>query len=336
MRALVTGGAGYIGSHICVELLHAGMQVVVVDSLATSTEDSLHHIRGITGKSLGFIQADVRDRYALEEIFSQGSFDAVVHCAGLKSVDASVSSPLDDYQNTVTGTLTLCQAMAAAEVKTLVFTASAAAYGEPASVPVREDARLQAANPCGRAKGFVEDVLRDLHASDPSWRIGLMRCFNATGAHPSGCIGEDARESATSLLSVMGQVALGKLPSLSVFGNDYPTPDGTGVRDYIHVVDLARGHLAALRRLQDSPGVLTCNLGTGRGYSVLEMVAAFEAASGKPVPYEIAARRPGDIATCYADPTLAREELGWQAEHGIQEMVADAWRWQSANPNGYD
>lgn len=336
MRALVTGGAGYIGSHTCVELLQAGMQVVVVDNLCNSKEESLHRIREITGKSLGFIQADIRDRYALEEIFNQGAFDAVVHFAGLKAVGESVEKPLDYYHNNVAGTVTLCQAMAEAGVKKLVFSSSATVYGDPASVPIKEDFPLSATNPYGRSKLFIEEILRDLARSDPSWDIALLRYFNPVGAHPSGRIGEDPNGIPNNLMPYVSQVAVGKLAKLRVFGNDYPTPDGTGVRDYIHVVDLARGHLAALRRLQDAPGVLTCNLGTGRGYSVLEMVAAFEAASGKPVPYEIVARRPGDIATCYADPTLAREELGWQAEHGIEAMVADAWRWQSANPSGYD
>ncbi|NEX19808.1 UDP-glucose 4-epimerase GalE [Thiorhodococcus mannitoliphagus] len=336
MRVLVTGGAGYIGSHTCVELLLAGMQVVVVDNLCNSKEEALHRIREITGKSLGFIQADIRDRFALEEIFNQGAFDAVVHFAGLKAVGESVEKPLEYYQNNVSGTIALCQAMADAGVKKLVFSSSATVYGDPASVPIKEDFPLSATNPYGRSKLFIEEILRDIARSDASWDVALLRYFNPVGAHPSGLIGEDPNGLPNNLMPFVSQVAIGKLPQLRVFGNDYPTPDGTGVRDYIHVVDLARGHLAALRRLQDSPGVMTCNLGTGRGYSVLEMVAAFEAASGKPVPYELVARRPGDIATCYADPTLAREVLGWEAEYGIQAMVEDAWRWQSANPNGYD
>ncbi|MBK1723714.1 UDP-glucose 4-epimerase GalE [Thiocystis violacea] len=336
MRVLVTGGAGYIGSHTCVELLAAGIQVVVVDNLCNSKEEGLHRIRGITGKSLGFIHADLRDRYALDAIFSQGSFDAVIHFAGLKAVGESVEQPLSYYDNNLGGTLTLCHAMAAAGVRQLVFSSSATVYGDPASVPIREDFPLSATNPYGRSKLFIEEILRDLQVSDPSWKIALLRYFNPVGAHPSGRIGEDPNGIPNNLMPFIAQVAVGKQPKLRVFGDDYPTPDGTGVRDYIHVVDLARGHLAALRRLQDAAGVFTFNLGTGRGYSVLEMVAAFEQASGKPIPYEIVPRRAGDIAVCYADPTLARERLGWQAEYGIQDMVADAWRWQSANPDGYD
>lgn len=336
MRVLVTGGAGYIGSHTCVELLGAGMQVVVVDNLCNSKEDALHRIREITGKSLGFINADLRDRYALDEIFKQGAFDAVVHFAGLKAVGESVEQPLAYYENNVGGTITLCQAMAVAGVRRLVFSSSATVYGDPASVPIREDFPLSATNPYGRSKLFIEEILRDLHVSDPSWSIGLLRYFNPVGAHRSGRIGEDPNGIPNNLMPYISQVAVGKLPRLRVFGNDYSTPDGTGVRDYIHVVDLARGHVAALRYLEDRPGVMTCNLGTGRGYSVLEMVAAFEAASGRPIPYEIVPRRAGDIAACYADPTRARELLGWSAEHDIQDMVADAWRWQSDNPDGYD
>ncbi|WP_295402385.1 UDP-glucose 4-epimerase GalE [uncultured Thiocystis sp.] len=335
MRVLVTGGAGYIGSHTCVELLAAGLEVVVVDNLSNSKEESLHRVREIAGKDLGFVQADLRDRSALDAILREGRFDAVIHFAGLKAVGESVEMPLHYYDNNLGGTLALCQAMAAAGVKNIVFSSSATVYGDPASVPIREDFPLSATNPYGRSKLFIEEILRDLWVSDRAWNISLLRYFNPVGAHPSGRIGEDPNGIPNNLMPYVAQVAVGKLDRLRVFGNDYPTADGTGVRDYIHVVDLARGHLAALRKLQSNPGVMVHNLGTGQGYSVLEMVAAFERVSGRPVPYDIVARRAGDIAVCYADPTLAREELGWQAEHGIDDMVSDAWRWQSANPHGY-
>ncbi|MBK5963697.1 UDP-glucose 4-epimerase GalE [Thiocystis minor] len=335
MRVLVTGGAGYIGSHTCVELLAAGMRVVVVDNLSNSKEESLHRVRGIAGKDLGFVQADLRDRPALDAILREDRFDAVIHFAGLKAVGESVEMPLHYYDNNLGGTLSLCQAMAAAGVKNLVFSSSATVYGDPASVPIREDFPLLATNPYGRSKLFIEEILRDLSISDHAWNISLLRYFNPVGAHPSGRIGEDPNGIPNNLMPYVAQVAVGKLPRLRVFGNDYPTADGTGVRDYIHVVDLARGHLAALRKLPSQPGVMVHNLGTGQGYSVLEMVAAFERVSGRPVPYDIVARRAGDIAVCYADPTLARTELGWQAEHGIDDMVTDAWRWQSKNPHGY-
>jgi UDP-glucose 4-epimerase len=335
MRVLVTGGAGYIGSHTCVELLAAGMQVVVVDNLSNSKEESLQRVRDIAGRDLGFVQADLRDRAALETILRNGRFDAVIHFAGLKAVGESVAMPLDYYANNLGGTLALCQAMAAAGVRNIVFSSSATVYGDPASVPIREDFPLSATNPYGRSKLFIEDILRDLQRSDGTWNISLLRYFNPAGAHPSGRIGEDPNGIPNNLMPYIAQVAVGKLPCLRVFGNDYPTPDGTGVRDYIHVVDLARGHLAALRKLQENPGVMVHNLGTGRGYSVLEMVAAFERVSGRSIHYETVARRAGDIAVCYADPTRALAELGWQAEHGIDAMVSDAWRWQSLNPHGY-
>jgi UDP-glucose 4-epimerase len=336
MRVLVTGGAGYIGSHTCVEMLDAGMEVVVVDNLCNSKEESLRRGREITGRALTFIKADLSDRTALDAIFRDGAFDAVVHFAGLKAVGESVEIPLDYYENNVGGTITLCRAMSAAGVKNLVFSSSATVYGDPATVPIREGFPLSATNPYGRSKLFIEEILRDLHVSDGAWNIALLRYFNPVGAHPSGRIGEDPNGIPNNLMPYVAQVAVGKLPRLRVFGNDYPTPDGTGVRDYIHVVDLARGHLAALRRLAQGPGVVVYNLGTGHGYSVLDMVAAFERASGRPVPYEIVARRPGDIAACYADPALAKAELGWEAELGIDEMVRDTWRWQSDNPQGFD
>jgi UDP-glucose 4-epimerase len=335
MRVLVTGGAGYIGSHTCVEMLNAGMEVVVVDNLCNSKEESLRRVREITGRTLSFIKADLRDRAALDAVFRDAAFDAVVHFAGLKAVGESVEIPLAYYDNNLGGTITLCRAMAAAGVKNLVFSSSATVYGDPATVPIREGFPLSATNPYGRSKLIIEEILRDLHVSDATWNIALLRYFNPVGAHPSGRIGEDPNGIPNNLMPYVAQVAVGKLPRLRIFGNDYPTADGTGVRDYIHVVDLARGHLAALRRLEAAPGVVVYNLGTGHGYSVLDMVAAFERASGRPVPYEIVARRAGDIAVCYADPALAKAELGWQAQFGIDAMVRDSWRWQSENPQGF-
>jgi UDP-glucose 4-epimerase len=335
MRVLVTGGAGYIGSHTCVELLEAGHEVLVVDNLSNSKEESLRRVAEITGRTAELVTADLRDRGALKAVLRDRELDAVIHFAGLKAVGESTRIPLEYYENNIGGTLTLCQVMAEAGVRNIVFSSSATVYGDPASVPIREHFPTSATNPYGRSKLFVEEILKDLHASDADWNVALLRYFNPVGAHPSGRIGEDPNGIPNNLMPFVSQVAVGKLPRLRVFGNDYPTPDGTGVRDYIHVVDLARGHLRALKRLQSNPGVVTYNLGTGRGYSVLEMVRAFEQASGRAVPYEIVARRPGDIAACYADPTLAREELGWSAELGIGEMVRDAWRWQSENPDGY-
>ncbi|BCU06904.1 UDP-glucose 4-epimerase GalE [Allochromatium tepidum] len=335
MRVLVTGGAGYIGSHTCLELLQAGIHVVVLDNLCNSREESLRRVGEITGQAVGFFEVDLRDRETLGEIFSQGRFDAVIHFAGLKAVGESVAKPLAYYDNNVRGTLTLCQAMADAGVRNLVFSSSATVYGDPATVPIREDFPVGATNPYGRSKLFIEEILRDLHVSDPRWNIALLRYFNPVGAHESGRIGEDPNGIPNNLMPYIAQVAVGRLQRLRVFGNDYPTPDGTGVRDYIHVADLARGHLAALHKLQETPGVVTYNLGTGHGYSVLEVIAAFERASGRPIPYDIVERRPGDIACCYADPSLAREELGWSAEYDLERMVVDAWRWQSQNPDGY-
>jgi UDP-glucose 4-epimerase len=336
MRILVTGGAGYIGSHTCVELLEAGHEVLVVDNLCNSKEESLRRVAEIAGRKPGFVKADLRDRVALRAIFGSQDFDAVVHFGGLKAVGESTQIPLAYYENNVGGTLTLCQVMAEAGVKSIVFSSSATVYGDPASVPIREHFPTSATNPYGRSKLYIEEILRDVHLSDGAWNVALLRYFNPVGAHDSGRIGEDPNGIPNNLMPFISQVAVGKLPRLRVFGADYPTPDGTGVRDYIHVVDLAQGHLKALERLTSSPGVATYNLGTGRGYSVLEMVSAFEQASGRPVPHEIVDRRPGDIAMCYADPSLAREELGWSAERGIDDMVRDTWRWQSQNPNGYD
>lgn len=335
MNILVTGGAGYIGSHTCVALMQAGHVPVVVDNLCNSAEEAIRRVERIVGRTLSFYRADVRERNALREIFNRHRIDAVVHFAGLKAVGESVDQPLRYYDNNVAGTLTLCEVMAEAGVKRIVFSSSATVYGEPHAVPIREDfpAGL-ATNPYGRSKFMVEQVLRDLSMADPEWRIGLLRYFNPVGAHPSGLIGENPNGIPNNLMPYISQVAVGRRPHLQVFGGDYPTADGTGVRDYIHVVDLARGHVAALRHLADHAGVLTVNLGTGRGFSVLEVVRAFEAASGRPVPYRIVARRAGDIACCYADPRMAAELLGWRAELGLEAMCADTWRWQSLNPQG--
>jgi UDP-glucose 4-epimerase len=333
---LVTGGAGYIGSHTCVELLAAGYDVVVVDNLCNSKPEALRRVEAIAGRKLrAFHQVDVCDRAALAEVFSAHRIDAVIHFAALKAVGESVAQPLRYYGNNIAGTVVLAEVMAAAGVKTFVFSSSATVYGDPASVPINEDFPTGPTNPYGRTKWMMEYVLRDLAAADPAWRIALLRYFNPVGAHPSGRIGEDPNGIPNNLMPFVTQVAVGKREKLSVFGDDYATPDGTGVRDYIHVVDLADGHVKALQRLAQSPGVLTVNLGTGRGYSVLEVVKAFEVASGRRVPYQIVARRPGDVAQCWADPALAERELGWRATRGLDDMCADSWRWQSANPDGY-
>jgi len=334
-RILVTGGAGFIGSHTVVELLQAGHEVVVVDNLCNSSPVALERVAEIAGRAPVFARVDIRDRKGLAQVFADHRPQAVVHFAGLKAVGESVDKPLAYYQNNVGGTATLCEVMAAAEVKQLVFSSSATVYGNPRSLPIREDAPLGATNPYGRSKLMVEEMLRDLHASDPGWRIAILRYFNPIGAHPSGRIGEDPQGIPNNLFPFITQVAVGLRPQLSVFGDDYPTPDGTGVRDYIHVVDLALGHLRALERLADRPGLVTCNLGTGQGYSVLEMVRAFERVSGRPIPYSVVARRPGDIAACFADPSLAQEELNWVAQRALEKMCADGWRWQQANPQGY-
>src|SRR3990172_5531865 len=336
MRVLVTGGAGYIGSHTCVELLNAGYQVVVVDNLSNSKFESLLRVQEITGKNLEFYQVDLLDREGLEAVFAGTAVEAVVHFAGLKAVGESVAQPLRYYHNNVTGTLVLCALMAKYGVKDLVFSSSSTIYGEPRKVPITEDFPLAATNPYGRSKLMIEEILRDLHAADPAWNVCLLRYFNPVGAHPSGRIGEDPDGIPNNLLPYIAQVAVGRLAELKVFGDDYPTPDGTGVRDYLHVVDLAAGHIKALQALKKNPGVTAYNLGTGRGFSVLEMVTAFERLCGKPIPYRVVERRPGDVAITYADPSLAHAQLGWSAERGIEEMCADAWRWQSANPNGYE
>ena len=336
MKIIVTGGAGYIGSHTVVELLNAGHDVVVMDNLSNSKEESLARVREITGRDFLFYKADLCDKPALQDIFRNNPVDAVIHFAGLKAVGESVQKPLEYFSNNVYGTLCLCDVMRANNVKKIVFSSSATVYGDPHKVPITEDFPLSATNPYGRSKLFIEEILRDIHVSDSSWDIILLRYFNPVGAHSSGRIGEDPNDIPNNLVPYISQVAIGKLDILSVFGNDYPTHDGTGVRDYIHVVDLATGHLRAIDKIESKTGVRVYNLGTGRGYSVLEMVEAFKKASGRDIPYRITDRRPGDIAACFADPTFARNELNWVAEKGIDEMCADTWRWQSLNPNGYE
>lgn len=326
---LITGGVGYIGSHTVVELMQAGFEVLIVDNLCNSKAAVLERIERIVGRRPGFVEADVRDRDAMRALFADYRLDAVIHFAGLKAVGESVAQPLRYYDNNINGSLVLFETMAEAGVKTLVFSSSATVYGDPHAVPIREDFPLSATNPYGRSKLIIEEILGDVARVDASWHIALLRYFNPVGAHESGLIGEDPNGIPNNLMPYIAKVAVGTLAELSVFGNDYPTHDGTGVRDYIHVVDLARGHLAALKALNVSSGVLTVNLGTGQGYSVLDVVRAFEAASGRRVPYRIVGRRPGDIAACYADPLLAKSLLGWQAQYGIEDMCRDAWRWQS-------
>ncbi|MGB1271160.1 MAG: UDP-glucose 4-epimerase GalE [Endozoicomonas sp.] len=334
-KILVTGGAGYIGSHTCVELLNEGYDLVVLDNFSNSCQESLNRVQEITGKKLEQVKGDIRDRALLDSLFARYPVEAVVHFAGLKAVGESVSLPLDYYDNNVHGTLVLLEAMKQAGVKTIVFSSSATVYGDPVSLPIREDFPTSATNPYGRSKLMIEEILQDVHTSDDSWRIALLRYFNPVGAHPSGRIGEDPNDIPNNLMPYISQVAIGKLEKLSVFGSDYPTHDGTGVRDYIHVVDLAIGHVRAIEKLQKTEGIHAWNLGLGKGYSVLEMVAAFETASEKLVPWQLTDRRPGDIAACYAATEKARNELGWHAEKDLEEMVTDSWRWQSGNPNGY-
>jgi UDP-glucose 4-epimerase len=329
MKILVTGGLGYIGSHTCVELIAAGHEPVALDNLSNTSRAVQARVEKITGRPLAFVEADIRDRAALDAVFTAHRFDAVIHFAGLKAVGESVAQPLRYYDNNVAGSVNLFEAMQEHGVKTLVFSSSATVYGDPASVPISEHFPLSATNAYGRSKLMIEDILRDLIVAEPSWRIALLRYFNPVGAHESGLIGEEPNGIPNNLLPYIAQVADGRREKLSVYGDDYPTPDGTGLRDYIHVVDLAQGHVKTLTKLATGPGVVTYNLGTGRGNSVLEMVRAFERASGKAVPYQIVARRPGDIAACYADPSLAKAELGWTAERDIAQMCADSWRWQS-------
>jgi UDP-glucose 4-epimerase len=332
---LVTGGAGYIGSHVCVELLQQGYTVVVLDNLCNGSVVALERVQEITGKALTFQQGDVRDKPLVRQLLRDEQITAVIHFAGLKAVGESVAQPLHYYDNNVIGAIDLLQAMRDEGVKTLVFSSSATVYGDPASNPIVENFPLSATNPYGRSKLMIEEMLRDLYVSDPDWDISILRYFNPAGAHDSGRIGEHPSGIPNNLMPYIAQTASGLRQQLSVFGGDYPTRDGTGVRDYIHVTDLARGHIKALEQLADKPGCVTHNLGTGTGYSVLEMVAAFEKACGKSIPYEIVPRRPGDVAECYADPGCAGRELGWRAEKGLVAMCEDAWRWQQQNPEGY-
>jgi len=336
MKILVTGGAGYIGSHTCVQLLENGMDVVVIDNLSNSSEESLKRVQEITGRSLEFHKIDLLERAWLDALFRDHQFDAVIHFAGLKAVGESVQIPLKYYRNNITGTINLCEAMANHDVKTIVFSSSATVYGEPEQVPITEEFPTSAYNPYGRTKLFIEEILKDLYVSDKRWNIVLLRYFNPVGAHKSGKIGEDPKGIPNNLMPFISQVAVGKLKELSVFGNDYPTSDGTGVRDYIHVVDLANGHVKALEKLVGKTGVHTYNLGTGRGYSVLEIIKAFEKASRRKINYNITDRRPGDIAECYADSDKAHRELNWKTERGIDEMCTDTWHWQSMHPKGYE
>jgi UDP-glucose 4-epimerase len=336
MNILVTGGAGYIGSHTCLELLQAGYHVTVVDNLVNSKQESLRRVQEITGKPLVFHPVDLLDREALDAVFVANPIDAVIHFAALKAPGESVSQPLRYYHNNITGTIVLCQVMAQHGVKNLVFSSSATVYGETNQPPLIEDMPISAINPYGWSKVMMERVFTDLHVADPAWNVTLLRYFNPIGAHPSGRIGEDPNGIPNNLVPYIAQVAIGKLPYLRVFGNDYPTPDGTCIRDYIHVVDLAIGHLKALEKLASHPGAVAYNLGTGRGNSVLEVVAAFERAYGKPIPYQVVARRPGDLPVSYASPSKANRELNWFAQRGIDDMCADVWRWQSSNPNGYE
>ena len=337
MRILVTGGAGYIGSHTCIELLAEGHDVVVVDNLYNSSEKAIERVEEISGKKVTFYKEDLRNKEGLNRIFDQEKVDAVIHFAGLKAVGESVQKPLEYYHNNMTGTFYLCDVMRNHGVKNIIFSSSATVYGDPAFVPITEECpKGKITNPYGQTKGMLEQVLTDLHTADPEWNVVLLRYFNPIGAHPSGLIGEDPKGIPNNLVPYVAQVAVGKLKCVGVFGNDYDTPDGTGVRDYIHVVDLAKGHVKALKKIEGHQGVSIYNLGTGKGYSVLDVIHAFSKACGKEIPYEIKPRRAGDIATCYADSTKAYQELGWKAEYGIEEMCRDSWNWQSKNPDGYN
>lgn len=337
MSILVTGGAGYIGSHTCIELINAGYDVVVLDNLVNSSEKSLDRVAQITGKEIPFYKVDILDKEGMNEIFEKENIDSVIHFAGLKAVGESVAKPLEYYHNNITGTLLLCDVMRAHNVKNIIFSSSATVYGDPAFIPITEDCpKGKITNPYGQTKSMLEQILTDLHVADPEWNVVLLRYFNPIGAHESGLIGEDPKGIPNNLLPYIAQVAVGKLECLGVFGDDYDTVDGSGVRDYIHVVDLAKGHVKALKKIEDKSGVNVYNLGTGNGYSVLQVVKAFEKACGKKIPYAIKPRRPGDIAACYADAAKAKAELGWEAEYDIERMCADSWRWQSNNPNGYE
>ena len=337
MKILVTGGAGYIGSHTCVELLNEGYEVVIVDNLDNSNAKAVDRIGQITGKKVTFYEKDIRDKEAMNDIFGREKPECVIHFAGLKAVGESVQKPLEYYENNINGTLVMLDAMRKNGCKNIIFSSSATVYGDPAFIPITEECpKGSPTNPYGWTKSMLEQILTDLHTSDPEWNVILLRYFNPIGAHKSGLIGEDPKGIPNNLLPYVAQVAVGKLKCLGVFGDDYDTPDGTGVRDYIHVVDLATGHVKAIDKIKENPGVKIYNLGTGNGYSVLQVVKAFSKACGHDVPYEIKPRRAGDIATCYADPSLAKKELGWEAKYGIDEMCEDSWRWQSMNPNGYN
>lgn len=335
MAVLVTGGAGYIGSHTCVQLLEAGYDIVVLDNLSNSKLEAVSRIRSITGRNLEFVKGDILDSELLDSVFGGCSIDAVIHFAGLKAVGESVARPLQYYRNNITGSVTLFEAMQRHNVKNIVFSSSATVYGVSDRMPISEEAALGPINPYGRTKYMIEEILRDIHASDNSWNAVLLRYFNPVGAHPSGLIGEDPNGIPNNLMPYISQVAVGKLKEVNVYGNDYPTRDGTGIRDYIHVMDLADGHLKALEKLKDNPGAVAYNLGTGKGTSVFEVIDAFAKASGREIPYRVTARRPGDAAECYADPSKAKRELGWEAKRDIYDMCRDSWNWQSKNPAGY-
>lgn len=336
MAILITGGAGYIGSHTALELLNEGYEVVVYDNLCNSSKESIKRVEELTGKSISFYEGDILDAGKLEEMFNAEKIEAVIHCAALKAVGESVQKPLEYYQNNITGTLTLLGVMKKVGVKNIVFSSSATVYGSPEIIPITEECpKGQCTNPYGWTKSMMEQIMSDLQKANPDWNVILLRYFNPVGAHESGRIGEDPKGIPNNLMPYISQVAVGKLEKLGVFGDDYDTPDGTGVRDYIHVVDLAVGHVKAINYIFTNPGLDVINLGTGVGYSVLDMVKAFSKACGKEIPYEIKPRRAGDIAMCYADPAKALKVLGWKAERGLDEMCADTWRWQSQNPNGY-
>ena len=337
MKILVTGGAGYIGSHTVIELQNAGHEVVVVDNLSNSSEVALQRVVEITGKEVTLYQVDIRDRAGLNRVMDKHSFDCCIHFAGLKAVGESVSLPWEYYDNNIHGTLVLLDVMRKNGCKNIIFSSSATVYGDPAVIPITEECpKGQCTNPYGHTKSMLEQIMMDMQKADPAWNVVLLRYFNPIGAHQSGTIGEDPNGIPNNLMPYITQVAVGKLKELGVFGNDYDTPDGTGVRDYIHVVDLAKGHVKALKKIEDNSGLSIYNLGTGKGYSVLDIVKNFEEANGVKIPYSIKPRRPGDIATCYSDASKAERELGWKAEYGIREMCADSWRWQSNNPNGYE
>jgi len=335
MKILVTGGAGYIGSHTCLELLNNGFEVIVVDNLSNSKEESLRQVQELTGKKLSFYKVDILDHEALSDVFHNNSIEAVIHFAGLKAVGESVNIPLQYFRNNVSGTLVLLEVMKEQGVYNVVFSSSAVVYGDVKTVPIREDYPLSVINPYGRTKLMIEDILRDLFHAEPCWNISILRYFNPVGAHSSGRIGEDSSGVPNNLMPYIAQVAVGKHPFVRVWGNDYPTPDGTGIRDYIHVMDLAAGHIKALEKLTSKPGLVTYNLGTGRGYSVLEVIKAFENACQHKIPYQIMERRPGDAPISYADPSKANRELNWHTQRTIIDMCADAWKWQSQNPDGF-